>query len=288
MTLLRNDLRSEDKNRPQSGWLDNIITKKPKEVGEAEPAKPRPAREAMIPGFPSDDDGPDLKKKAQPVVAAAAAAPAPVRTPAPSPVRAERPMPPAEHPQATVPTTEPQAQSKVPIPAVAYAVVFVLTAALASLQGKESWMGVLILVTVGLLAASILAVWHRDGSKKAFWQGFAVFGFGYLFMAFVPTFPTEAGVELPTSRLIKVIHSKVTGTPEDPRASFAIMKGISAPASTEPELFTPEASKTETASFLTPGSLHQYIVVGQCGFTLVFALIGSFLARGFRQGTVLG
>jgi hypothetical protein len=303
MTLLRNDLRTEDKNKQQGGWLDSIVPKKPKEAEPESATKPKAApKPAMAPAYTADDN--HLEPKA----------PKPAPKPA-SPSRAERielasTSAPTSAPVVAMETVSAVAQT-IPVGGVAYAVAFVLIASLASLEGKGGLLGVLLLVTVGILAASVFGVWNRQGKQKAFWQGFSVFGLGYLAMAFIPTFPNEAGIELPTTRLIKFTHAKLVGSPEDSRNSFVILKEQTAIAETKPvavaetkplaeearpladaepvaEAPKPaEVAPKQSASLFSPGDLKQFTVVGQCAFTLIFALIGSALSRWFYQSRVV-
>jgi hypothetical protein len=284
MTLLRNDLRSDDKTKQPTGWLDNIIPKKPKEGTEVETAvNPRPIRESSKPPSPSDDSALEVKARPQPRVPASA--PSPVASPA----RIERPTPDHGSLLSSSTRTEPSLNHQVPIIGVVTGAIFALLSTLALLQGKEGLLDTVLLVTVGVLGASILGIWQRQGAKRAFWQGFAVFGLGYLGMAFVPTFPHEAGLELPTARLIRIVHAKLVSTPEDPRDSFEIMKGLQARPEAaanphaEPESAEANAPAPRTASFFAPGDVRQFTVVGQCSFALVFALLGSALARWFYQ-----
>ena len=88
----------------------------------------------------------------------------------------------------------------------------------ALLQGRGPWANGLFLVTVFLLGVSVLGILHRRQARRAFWQGFALFGWGYLTMAFVPWAPHPTGLELPTSQLLAAIHAKVAGPAEDSRA----------------------------------------------------------------------
>jgi hypothetical protein len=282
MTLLRNDLRSEEKNKQQSGWLDNIITRKSKDAPEIETAtKPRPVREPQMPAYSTPEAPPEPRVKPQPVAAAVAVAPL-APAPAPIPTRVERPMPlPSKLAEPSL-DPEPDQKPQVPVGAVVYGAVFAIVALVASLQGKDGLLGVLIVLTVGLLGTALLGSVNREGRKKAFWQGFAVFGFGYLFMALVPAFPNEIAVELPTSRLIKVVYAKSTGTPEDTRSAFAIMKSVptveALPLAPEPGM-----PATQTASLFTPGDLRQFTVVGHCCFTLLLAFLGSAISRLFYR-----
>jgi hypothetical protein len=286
MTLLRNDLRSEDKGKQQSGWLDNIMpTKKGKEETEVA-AKPRAIRETPKPVAPEAVPAPEPRAKLQPK-------PAPVpQTLASNPVRDERPTPDQGSFLPVSPVEESGLEKKVPILGVAAGVSFALLSLLSLLQGKEGLLGTLVLLTTGTIGASILGIWHRKQTQKAFWQGFAVFGLLYLTMAFVPLFPHESGLELPTARIARLVHAKVAGTPEDPRDSFAIMKGlpVMSPADSQPQAgadpVSASAPSQAQASFFALGDVRQFTVVGHCFFALVFAFLGSALSGWFYKSSL--
>ena len=84
---------------------------------------------------------------------------------------------------------------------VAIAAVFL--AALRS--GSHTWAGVACLVACGLLALGVVGVARTGGAERTWWLGFAVFGWGYMYLAFwsaayfaeneLPTVPTEAMLE---------------------------------------------------------------------------------------------
>jgi hypothetical protein len=160
--------------------------------------------------------------------------------------------------------------------------LFTLFAAIAALQGKAGLLGTVVLLTAGLLGASLLGSWYRQAGRKAFFQGFAVFGLVYLVLAFVPIFPADGGLELPTARLFRLVHAKATGTAEDPRTSVEIMKSIPARA----EVADASAPAPQTASFFTVGDVRQFTVVGHCYFAILFALVGSALATWLRKSSL--
>ena len=56
---------------------------------------------------------------------------------------------------------------------------------------SESGAGVLLLVTLAILATAILGVVYRRDAKRAWWLGFGLYGWGYLTLAFGPWFSTE-------------------------------------------------------------------------------------------------
>src|SRR4051794_13913299 len=76
-------------------------------------------------------------------------------------------------------------------------------------NASETWAGVTVLFTLGLLAASLLGIIYRTAGRRAWWVGFALFGSGYFALAFLP------GVRpnLPTTALLAYAHSKLITAP---------------------------------------------------------------------------
>jgi hypothetical protein len=60
--------------------------------------------------------------------------------------------------------------------------IVLLAVALASLRyASPVWAGAVLLATQAALGLAILGVVYRAGARRAFWLGFAIFGWGYLF-----------------------------------------------------------------------------------------------------------
>jgi hypothetical protein len=51
---------------------------------------------------------------------------------------------------------------------------------------SELWAGVLLMLTLGVLGAAVLAFHERSGASRAWWRGFALFGWGYVVLAMGP------------------------------------------------------------------------------------------------------
>ena len=82
--------------------------------------------------------------------------------------------------------------------------VLVVAVALAALRtASETWAGVMFLITCGVLCLAIVGVVCRDGPKRAWWLGFALFGWGYLLLAQWST------VNLPTMALLDAIAARL-------------------------------------------------------------------------------
>src|SRR5262245_4405569 len=80
--------------------------------------------------------------------------------------------------------------------------------ALAALRAADDlWdSGMLGLTLLGLMAAVLLAV-HRTGRRRAYWVGFALFGWTYLIASLIP----QIAVRLPTNLGLAFIDSKIPG-----------------------------------------------------------------------------
>jgi hypothetical protein len=277
MTMLRQGLRTEDSTK-QSGWLENMMSRRARPPGDpAATAMSKATREALAP---------PTTPRSQPGSSQRFAAKAPETLPEPVPTPSGKSQV-LTHAHQTVPLDRGEiSEKRVPILPILTVLVFGTLATVSLLQGRSAWLNFILIATVILLGISMIGALQRQEARKAFWQGFAVFGWGYLAMAFVPWFPHQAGLELPTSRMLVVAHAKVTATPVDPRNSFEIMKaGPVAPvAHSEAETASAEGRSQQTASaFFVAGDVRQFVVVGHCLLALLVALIGSGIARLFYQ-----
>jgi hypothetical protein len=76
----------------------------------------------------------------------------------------------------------------------------------AARNGSPAWASAILMLTCGVLGLSIVGVVSRTGNERVWWLGFALFGCGYLVLAFW----SEADINrLPTTRLIEVLFSKI-------------------------------------------------------------------------------
>src|SRR3954447_14795113 len=117
---------------------------------------------------------------------------------------------------------------------VMMACILVLALAIAALRSpSDSWVGVMYSMPPALLMTAVLGVVYRRGSRRAFWLGFALFGWAYWLLSFGPWFDTWAAPHLVLTRPVKqlsyVMHPERVfegpigmGTPDDfaSRSSF--------------------------------------------------------------------
>lgn len=86
---------------------------------------------------------------------------------------------------------------------VAIAVCSVATAALRS--GDWLWARILFTLTLGLHLAAVLGVVYRTGGRRAFWIGFALFGWSYFAAGYLPWLRI-AEYQLPHHALRPLLH----------------------------------------------------------------------------------
>jgi WD40 repeat protein len=87
-------------------------------------------------------------------------------------------------------------------------VIFFLGVGFAALrESNEIWDGGIFTLTLGVLLTSTLLTIHRTESRRAFWLGFALFGWIYLALTLIPS--TES--RLITTKALHYLDSKVPG-----------------------------------------------------------------------------
>ena len=77
---------------------------------------------------------------------------------------------------------------------------------------SETWAGVTLMATCGVLGLAVVGVVYRDVPERAWWLGFALFGWGYLVLAFWSPF---IATTLPTLTLLVDVFTKVGVTVAD-------------------------------------------------------------------------
>ena len=120
-------------------------------------------------------------------------------------------------------------------------VILVLGVGFAALrESSELWESGLFTLTLGVLLISILLCIHRVGKRRAFWLGFAFFGWIYLALTVVPSMESR----LITTKALGYLDSKV------PRRSSKVFTYLlsdirwSAPSTKTPNLaFTPDGNQ---------------------------------------------
>jgi hypothetical protein len=141
--------------------------------------------------------------------------------------------------------------------------ILVLALAIAALRSaSSSWVSAMFSMTLGLLLTAVLGVVYRHGSRRAFWLGFALFGWVYWLMSFGPWFDTWVATDLLLTRPIKALSYAMHPPP--------VFEGTIQLGSSE--------DFASRASFQT---LDNFWRIGKSLAVLVVALLGGFVAVGF-------
>ena len=94
--------------------------------------------------------------------------------------------------------------------------VFTVAVGLAALRhADETWVGILLTLTLGLLGVATLGVIQLRDGERAWWLGFALFEGGYLVLAFGPWFAEHVQPKLATTRLLSGVHAHVASSSSD-------------------------------------------------------------------------
>ncbi len=161
-------------------------------------------------------------------------------------------------------------------------VVLIVAIGLAALRSAtEIWAGVVFLSTCGVLALSIVGFLCRREAERAWWLGFALFGWGYVALAFWPSsqalFPS-----LPTLTLLEWLSRKVGLQPQVMGASFGTggpRVGIGGPGGMQS---IPVALMAGGFGGGGPvGGNEAFEQIGHCLWALLFAILGGTLATIF-------
>jgi hypothetical protein len=128
-------------------------------------------------------------------------------------------------------------------------IVLIAAISLAALRNANAiWAGVMLLLTCAVLGMAILGVVCRRQAQRAWWLGFALFGWGYLALAV--SWPLSHWIQLPTVTLLEVLALKLGARPS----------GMGGGMGVDP---------------LIPPLLQ----VGHCLWALLAAVLGGMLAR---------
>jgi hypothetical protein len=139
-------------------------------------------------------------------------------------------------------------------------VVLLVALGLAALRdSSEIWAGVLLLLTSGILALAVVGAACRRGADRAWWLGFAVFGWGYLALAFWGAYSSPS---LPTMTLLRAVVPDI----DEPPAAMGGRGGGFTGAPFGGCMVVLDFSRWQ---------------VGHCLWGLVAAALGGYLARAF-------
>jgi hypothetical protein len=171
------------------------------------------------------------------------------------------------------------------------AVILVLGVGFAALrESSDLWESGIFTVTLGVLLISILLAVHRYEAKRAFWLGFALFGWIYLGLSLVPSIESR----LITTKALAYLDSKVpgrplnmvalqttvtnSGSPSDPVQSAIFAIGTNQLVTTSQGLWILDVTTGKLRSGWG-GSTENFVRIGHALFALLVGWLGGQLSR---------
>jgi hypothetical protein len=166
--------------------------------------------------------------------------------------------------------------------------VVVVAVGVAALRfASEMWAGILLMLTLGVLGAAVLAFHERTGARRAWWRGFALFGWGYLTLVMGPWAAEAIAPHLPTTRGLEALYARMYPEREEVMLSRRFRELVyrkylaranmtaGSPASVA---LSPDGSVVlGTAS--ADSSLESFRRVGHCLWALLVACVGGLVGR---------
>lgn len=169
--------------------------------------------------------------------------------------------------------------------------VFATSLALAAMRyATTAWASSVVTVTVLTLLASFVLAACRRGERRSFWIGIAICGTGYFVVVTSPyLLAPEILRTLATSRAVALLRDNFHSPqgypiPIDPGMYTAANPGRAMPAGPfypvppdAPLLPSQAHSNDDTSDYATMTT--NFLLIGQCIWTLIFAALGGMLAR---------
>jgi hypothetical protein len=171
-------------------------------------------------------------------------------------------------------------------------IVLLLAVGFAALRdSNEIWDSGLFSLTLGVLLISILLAVTRAESRRAFWIGFALFGWVYLGLSLVPSIESR----LATTKALAYLDSKVPGRTQ---SFFTIRLTGTGPGTPGNQVqavaFSPQGNQLATSSLGTvrlwdattgrllggwAGTTENFVRIGHSLSALIVAFLGGQISR---------
>ncbi len=175
-------------------------------------------------------------------------------------------------------------------------VVLAVAVGMAGLRfASPEWSGGMLTATLGLLGVGILGTCFRKGSRRAFWAGFSLFGWGYLIVSVGPWFASEIEPNLITRQGLAVLHAFMHEGREFDRATVTV--GSNAPFQTIQNKLADLKSRgidnvklkmssdpnSAMSTLILTANFADFMRIGHCLFALIAGGIGGMIAAQFHK-----
>jgi hypothetical protein len=150
------------------------------------------------------------------------------------------------------------------------AVTLIAVGLFALLNASPLWDSIIVSLTLLLLLTALLSLACRPGPRRAFWIGFAIFGWGYLILVDGPIVARDLTVRsnLPTNVVLDMLHMGLARV-IDPSSVDRMPPNVRAQRSPSRQNIVRLPNR--------PSFRH----IGHCLWAWLLAVIGGFMARHF-------
>ena len=150
------------------------------------------------------------------------------------------------------------------------AVTMIAVGLVALLNASPMWDSIIVTLTLFLLLTALLSLACRPGPRRAFWIGFAIFGWGYLTLVDSPIVARDLTVRsiLPTNVALDMLHMALARI-FDPSSVERMPPDVRALRGPPRQAFVRLPNRP---------SFHR---IGHCLWAWLLAVIGGFMARHF-------
>jgi hypothetical protein len=173
-------------------------------------------------------------------------------------------------------------------------VILVLGVGFAALrESSDLWESGLFTAMIGILLVSVLLAIYRKGLTRAFWLGFALFGWSYLVLAVVPAINArlittkvlaylDSVMELRGTSAVGVLYSDAWSQNRQVQSAVFGWRSQQRVANGQGQEWIVDASPGQLVVAFR-GSSANFIRIGHSLLALLIAWLGGLLARGLFQ-----
>jgi hypothetical protein len=176
-------------------------------------------------------------------------------------------------------------------------VLFVAVGFAALRESNEAWDSGLFTLMLIILLGSILLAVHRSDARKAFWLGFALFGWTYMGLTLVPSIESR----LLTTKALAYLDSKVPGRTQSLfKVQFTGTGSGARGNQVQAVAFSPDGRQLATSSLGTvkvwdaatgrllggwAGTTEDFVRIGHSLISLLAGWFGGLLSRRLWRGS---
>ncbi len=168
------------------------------------------------------------------------------------------------------------------------AVLFAAVGLAALRHASDLTASLVVSATLLALGVATLGAAFLRGRRRAYWAGFAAFGWGYAALSSGPWAAEAIGPRLATTKLLEYAGPHIDLAPDDSQSLY-LYTTLATASTTPPPQILADVNVTSQLFTTTPSGMivravsESFLRVGHGLFTLILALLGGAVARRFHD-----